>query len=186
MNTHDWLILSALTLLGACRTMTPEQCQQADWQRLGQVDGGNGQAWSRLEQHQKSCQKAGIVPDVAAYQQGYQTGLQNYCQPQVIFNKAMQGMGNVSVCPADLQADLFKFKQVPAAYREARDELERAERRYDNMQSNLYFSNNLTREQYLYYRQQLRFLRMDVLEARTQLNWRGNDVQRLKQQYQLY
>ena len=75
---------------------------------------------------------------------------------------------------------------MPAAYREARDELEHAERRYDNMQSNLYFSNNLTREQYLYYRQQLRFLRMDVLEARTQLNWRGNDVQRLKQQYQLY
>ena len=54
------------------------------------------------------------------------------------------------------------------------------------MQSNLYFSNNLTREQYLYYRQQLRFLRMDVLEARTAVNWRASEVQRLKQQYQLY
>ena len=186
MNTHGWLILSALSLLSACTTLSPEQCQQADWQRLGQVDGGNGQTLSRLAQHQKSCQKAGIAPDVAAYQQGYQTGLQSYCQPQTIFSKAMQGFGNVNVCPADLQADLFKFKQVPAAYREARDELERAEARYDRLQSNLYFSNNLTREQYLYYRQQLRFLRMDVLEARTQLNWRGNDVQRLKQQYQLY
>ena len=75
---------------------------------------------------------------------------------------------------------------MPAAYREARDELERAEARYDRLQSNLYFSNNLTREQYLYYRQQLRFLRMDVLEARTAVNWRASEVQRLQQQYQLY
>ena len=97
-----------------------------------------------------------------------------------------EGLGSVSVCPSDLQAELRPFKQVPAAYLTAVDELERAEDRYDRLSSNLYFSNNISREQYLYYRQQLRFLRMDILDARTEVQVRANDVRRLKQQYQLY
>ncbi|UOO90995.1 DUF2799 domain-containing protein [Vitreoscilla massiliensis] len=185
MKSVGLFTLSVCMLLSACATLSPEQCQQADWQHIGTVDGGNGYAATRLAQHQKSCQKAGIVPDVDAYQHGYQLGLEQYCQPQTIFSKAMQGLGSVSVCPNDLQAELRPFKQVPAAYLTAVDELERAEDRYDRLSSNLYFSNNISREQYLYYRQQLRFLRMDILDARTEVQMRANDVRRLKQQYQL-
>ena len=186
MKSVGFLAAMGCMLVSACATLSPEQCQQADWQHIGNSDGSNGYAATRLAQHQKSCQKAGIVPDVDAYQLGYQLGLQQYCQPQTIFNKAMQGLGSVSVCPSDLQAELRPFKQVPAAYLTAVDDLERAEDRYDRLRDNLYFSNNLSREQYLYYRQQLRFLRMDILDARTEVQMRASDVRRLKQQYQLY
>lgn len=179
------LIALSSLIISACASMTPEQCQHANWEQIGLVDGSNGWTTSRLQSHQKSCSKIGIVPDVERYRQGYERGLQQYCQPQTIFDLAMQGRGSVNACPVEQQLELRKFYQVPATYRDAVDELERVRRHYDNVELNL-LSSNLSKEQYRYYQSQLNRLRFDIWDARREVDNRELDIRRLKQQYQLH
>lgn len=129
------LVGGAGLLLGSCETMTPEECQVADWRAVGYEDGANGT--DRYQGHQKACAKAGVTPNFELYMAGRAQGLRNYCQPQAGFRRALQGASYAGQCPSDL-ADEYQlaYDDGHRAY-QANYALQSAQSRVDSLESDL-------------------------------------------------
>ena len=119
--------LSVLWLSG-CATMSIEECQTANWQRIGEQDGVRGQG-SVLAQHYKACQKGNIVPNQAQYEAGYQRGLAQYCQVEQVFHAALEGRGNYQHCPIARHSQLRPFYQTADRYYQSKKQLDALEQR---------------------------------------------------------
>ena len=97
-----------LAFLGACASLTPEQCQNADWRAIGYNDGVRGKLESYITRHFDACSKVGITPDVAAWQAGRAQGLPLYCTPSNAYSVGRGGNELSPVCPASQQRSLFQ------------------------------------------------------------------------------
>lgn len=94
------LLISAVVLSG-CATMTPEECQVADWQAIGYNDGQNGYDSSRLNAYEKDCGEAGFSVDRKAWQHGQQLGLKLYCAPENGYRVGLAGETYHGVCASE-------------------------------------------------------------------------------------
>ena len=102
-----WMAL-ALVSLGGCATMSGEECLTSDWAAIGYEDGAQGLAMERMTQRRKACAKHGVTPNFAAYQDGRDKGLVEYCQPGRAFNVGSNGGRYKGVCRADLEVDFLE------------------------------------------------------------------------------
>lgn len=89
-------------VLSGCKTMSQEECQSASWEVIGYEDGVVGKPSSYLEQHQNTCNKFKIKPDLQAYLQGHAKGLNRYCTYESGMHVARQGNQYNSVCSANV------------------------------------------------------------------------------------
>ena len=105
-------VLGLLGLLGGCATMTADECLYADWRIVGYEDGVQGRALAYLGQHRQACAKAGVTPDLDAYQAGRDDGIRVFCRPANAYQFGRDGNSYAGVCPDDSE-DAFL-----AAYRE--------------------------------------------------------------------
>ena len=96
-----------LAFLGACASLTPEQCQNADWRAIGYNDGVRGRLESHISRHFDACSKVGISPNVQAWQAGRLQGLPLYCTPSNAYNVGRAGNDLSPVCPAHQQRSLY-------------------------------------------------------------------------------
>ena len=96
-----------LAFLGACASLTQEQCLSADWRAIGYNDGVRGRLESYITRHFDACSKVGITPDVPAWQAGRTQGLPLYCTPSNAYNVGRAGNELSPVCPASQQNSLF-------------------------------------------------------------------------------
>ena len=90
---------------------------------------------NRIANYYKSCQKASVEPDQEKYEIGYRQGLQYYCQPSVIFENSLTGLGDYRVCPVSAYAELKPYRNVAYSYYLARKEyvaLDEEMERYQN------------------------------------------------------
>lgn len=85
------LLLAALVTLGSCTTLTTAQCQSGDWRQIGIADGAEGYGPDRLTWHRRTCGRAGVVPDGAAWTGGREEGLRRYCTPANAYSIAREG-----------------------------------------------------------------------------------------------
>ena len=99
--------LSLVTLLSACATMTPQECQVADWNRVGFGDAVAGKA-ILLADHQQACAAAKIVPDQPAYMAGYNAGAAQYCTYDKGLEVGKSGLSAPSTCNTPTLAALFR------------------------------------------------------------------------------
>ncbi len=99
------IIVSAVLVLGACSTMSREECLVSDWQAVGFEDGARGNSADRIGQHRKACADYGVTPDLAAYRRGRDEGLQHYCTPQNGFNLGSSGGTYAGVCPEAMASE---------------------------------------------------------------------------------
>lgn len=91
-------------ILGACSTMSPEQCRNADWRQIGYADGIEGYPGSRIQEHASACAASGVTPDLAAYLAGRADGLKTYCQPEKGFDVGRRGRpDNAGDCPEPMR-----------------------------------------------------------------------------------
>lgn len=123
-------ILIAALALGACSTMSPQQCQVADWKSLGYQDGAAGRAISYYGRREKDCAEAGVRADLEAYNHGRFDGLRVYCTPASGWRAAMDGKSYEGVCPADLAPGFLSAYEpgrraflALSAFRDAESEL---------------------------------------------------------------
>lgn len=100
--------IAFMAFLGACASLTPEQCQTGDWRAIGYNDGVQGRLESYISRHFDACGKVGITPDVQAWQAGRQQGLPLYCTPQNAYNVGRGGQDLSPVCPASQQNTLYR------------------------------------------------------------------------------
>lgn len=134
------LLLTAIVALNACAKVSETQCRQGDWYGMGYRDGSRG-AGNRLTEddmlitnYTETCGKFGVVPDAAAFNNGYRKGIEYFCHPAQAFQSGSTGgTYYAGVCPADLQAaysrayddgeDLLREKQSLTAQEAVIDNL---------------------------------------------------------------
>ncbi len=106
--------------------MSKNECMNANWNLIGQQDGfkGNG---SLLQQRSQACVKHQIVLDNGSYASGYHKGLKNYCNPQTVFDYALQGNGNYQSCPMEMQNRLRPYYTVANNFYKADKQLKSLE-----------------------------------------------------------
>lgn len=109
MKANWRLTLMALVCAGlsGCASMSGDECVTSDWAAIGYEDGARGYTSDRISQRRKACAKHGVTPDFAAYQNGREEGLVEYCQPGRGFDVGSSGGRYNGVCSVDLEADFL-------------------------------------------------------------------------------
>lgn len=130
-------ILTAGLLLGGCATMSPEECQTADWRDVGLRDGLQGLPLSHLDERIGDCAEAGVTVNGALYRQGRQEGLQSYCQPDNATRLGLDGQDYRGVCPASVDAEFRRRHGVAREVHAARKELRDLDTRRDELEKRL-------------------------------------------------
>lgn len=93
--------LALLIMLGACASMSADECALSDWRAIGYEDGARGYTADRLGQHRKACAKHGFAPDLNDYRAGRTDGLREFCQPSRGFSLGAGGGQYLGVCASD-------------------------------------------------------------------------------------
>lgn len=105
-----WAGILAVTItmvLGACATMSGDECATGDWRMIGFEDGSKGYGAERLGEHRKACARHGVTPDLQAYRSGREEGLRDFCQPSRGFNLGARGGRYDGVCSVDMESDFL-------------------------------------------------------------------------------
>ncbi|MBL4606904.1 MAG: DUF2799 domain-containing protein [Pseudomonadales bacterium] len=97
------LILVFPLILSACASLSKDECKLANWEVIGYEDGNKGQSQAQIGKHRSACAKHGIAPDLAAYQQGHQRGVRNFCNPGRGYSMGSKGIRYNGMCPKDLE-----------------------------------------------------------------------------------
>ena len=102
--------LTMLMLIGmfsGCASMSKKECLNADWHAIGYNEGARGIHYSHLAKHRESCGEYQIIPDDAAYQDGWQQGIRRYCTADTGYRIGSAGQAYRNICPDDVRADFL-------------------------------------------------------------------------------
>ena len=95
-----WLLVVAL--LAGCATLSEDECLNADWAVMGEIDGQQGRALSMLDNYRRDCAEYGVVPDTRAYLAARESGLILYCTRDNGYREGRSGTRLEADCPAAL------------------------------------------------------------------------------------
>jgi len=114
----------AAALLGGCATgMGKDQCVAADWRTIGYEDGLHGLPADRIGAHRVACAKHQVTPNLAAYSEGRERGLREYCQPKNGFRAGINGSAYANVCSGAAEAAFIDSYRYGRQIHDARAEL---------------------------------------------------------------
>ncbi len=114
---HAILIPLLAALLAGCATLDQDECLSTDWYSLGREEGSEGASRDQYQRHREACAKHGISPDKAAYQEGYEHGLDDFCTPANGYDNGRRGYNYRGVCPAELEGGfLLGYQQGKALH----------------------------------------------------------------------
>lgn len=183
MKTFKATLLIAVMALSGCAAMSIEECQTANWASVGERDGQNGRS-NRIASYYKSCEKAGLVPNQRLYEQGYQKGLVNYCQPTVILDKSLAGSGSYSVCPVEKHSLLRPYYEVGSEYYDAKRKKESVYGDLKRYQDYL-LDKNLSKDKRDNYINKVRDLKDDYRSAERDYDYADRALQRFKRDHNI-
>lgn len=103
--------VSALAI-GACSSMGPEECAATDWAAVGHEDGSRGLPADHFGNHRRACAKHGITADFAAYKEGRDEGLVEFCQPSRGYDLGVSGGQYRGVCDVALEEEFLDAYKV--------------------------------------------------------------------------
>ena len=128
----------AAAALSACATgMGKDECVTADWRTIGYEDGLHGYPADRIGAHRVACAKHQVAPNLAAYTEGRQRGLVEYCQPKNGFRVGLHGGGYANVCSGATEQSFVNGYQWGRQIYEARSELNNNQARLRNARDGL-------------------------------------------------
>ncbi len=105
-----------LALLSACSSgMTREECEAVDWRGIGYEDGVQGRSQTAIAARRQACARHGVTLDLAAYRDGWDAGVRQYCQSSNGYRQGRNGNTYNAVCPPELEPAFLE------AYREGRE-----------------------------------------------------------------
>jgi outer membrane murein-binding lipoprotein Lpp len=117
----------ALLLAGCASGVSKEQCMAADWRTVGYEDGVQGWPSDRIGVHRVACGKHQITPDLAAYLEGRERGLIEYCQPRNGYRVGLRGAGYANVCPTPTEAAFIDGYRYGRQIHDARSALRQSQ-----------------------------------------------------------
>ena len=122
-------LLAAALLAGCATGMDRNQCVAADWRTIGYEDGLRGFPAERIGAHRVACSRFQVAPDLAAYTDGRQRGLVEYCQPKNGFRVGLHGGGYANVCSGPTEQSFVNGYQWGRQIYQARSELNNTQAR---------------------------------------------------------
>lgn len=134
---HLLAALAGALLLAGCATLDETECRSVDWFQLGARDGADGSARSRLEEHRKACSEFGLATDDAAWVQGYEAGLLDYCTADNGYRIGRRGGYYGRVCPAREERDFLDAYELGRETYEVEREIAEVDRRAESLQQRL-------------------------------------------------
>lgn len=131
-SLRSLLLLSAAplvaVLLSACATgMGKDQCVVADWHTIGYEDGLHGYPPDRIGAHRVACARHQVAPNLAAYSEGRERGLVEYCRPRNGYRVGLAGAGYANVCPAATEPAFITAYRWGRQIHDARADLRRTQ-----------------------------------------------------------
>ena len=122
-------LLGALQISGCSTGMGKDQCVAADWRTIGYEDGLHGFPADRIGVHRVACAKHQITPNLAAYTEGRERGLIEYCQPKNGFRVGLHGGGYANVCSGSTESLFVDSYRYGRQIYDARSELRNTQAR---------------------------------------------------------
>ncbi|NHZ95179.1 DUF2799 domain-containing protein [Massilia sp. CCM 8734] len=129
--------LLVATLMCGCDTMTPDECKLANWSDIGMRDGLAGKTMSTLNEHAKSCSKAGTAVDSASYIAGRERGLHTFCRLENAAPLGLNGSAYAGVCPAPLDFEFRRRHEAGYAVYALRSQVSGLDSRSERLQRRL-------------------------------------------------
>ena len=93
-----FIITSMMVMLGACASISEEQCLAGDWQELGFEDGTKGANIDRVHKYTNVCAEHGVSVQANLYSKGYEQGLPLYCTHRRGLNSGTNGSSFNQAC----------------------------------------------------------------------------------------
>ena len=174
-----WLaVLACVTLLGACTTMTPNECQVAKWAEVGLRDGLAGEPLSVLNDRIRDCAEAKVGVDTPRYLQGRDQGLVSYCRMENAVRLGLDGKSYRGVCPVMVDPEFRRRFQVGREVHDARGELRNLDGRRTTLETRL--RDAKTDEDKRRIRDELGDLDRDMRRARDRLRDAERNLDRMR------
>ena len=100
------LVVLAISGCATTQSLTPQQCQNSNWQEVGHADGSIGRSGAYFGHYTNSCASLGgaavaVVPNRIQWEQGRQQGLKNYCTELNAYKIGREGYDWQPVCPLE-------------------------------------------------------------------------------------
>lgn len=136
MRREVLLVCGALAL-GGCATLNESECRSTDWFELGGRDGAGGYPRGRLEDHRKACSEFGLAANDAAWAEGYEAGLLDYCTADNGYRVGRQGGYYSRVCPAQDEGPFVAAYELGRETYDVEREIIELDRRIEALQMRL-------------------------------------------------
>lgn len=107
MPLRTFVLLSTLSLLTACATLTEQQCHSVDWWQLGHADALAGADPGHVIRHFEACQRFGIVPDQHEWLDGYGHALPLFCIGRHGYHHGSRNGDYHGQCPPELEPEFL-------------------------------------------------------------------------------
>ena len=135
-------LLAAVVLAGCSSGMSKDQCVMADWHMIGFEDGLQGWPADRIGVHRVACAQHQVTPNLAAYMEGRQRGLQEFCQPKNGFRVGLRGGGYANVCSGPTEPAFVDSYRYGRQIHDARAELRSTQSRLRSAREGLAFTES--------------------------------------------
>lgn len=103
--------------------MDKDECMAADWRTIGYEDGLHGLPSDHIGVHRAACAKYQVAPSLAAYSEGRDRGLREYCEPKNGFRTGINGYAYANVCSGAAEAAFVDSYRYGRQIHDARNEL---------------------------------------------------------------
>ena len=138
LSCRSRLAISVICLgLTACSTMSPKECQFADWRAIGLTDGMAGKPLTHFDDRRSDCAEANVQADTKAYLHGREQGLKSYCQLGNAAQLGLRGETYEGVCPAGIDKEFRRRYRIGADIRRFNTEIARLNERLDALERQL-------------------------------------------------
>lgn len=131
------LVLGISLNLGACATLSENECRGADWESIGYRDGSRGYNAGRIAEHGEACSEYSISPDRQGYEAGRARGLELFCTVRNGVQYGREGSGYSGACPADLEPDFLEGYDLGRRMREFDQHLSQLQNEIQEVQKEL-------------------------------------------------
>ena len=123
--------------LASCATMSPRECQVADWREIGLMDGMAGKTLTFFNERRLDCEEAGIVADPTVYLAGREQGLKSYCELGNAAQVGLRGEAYEGVCPQAIDSEFRRRHRVGYDIYRFNAEIGRLQNHYDALEERL-------------------------------------------------
>jgi hypothetical protein len=135
-------VVAAILLAGCATGMGRDECTAADWRMIGYEDGLRGAPADRIGAHRVACAKHQVTPDLAAWMEGRDRGLVEYCQPRNGYRVGLNGGSYANVCPTATEAGFVNGFRWGRQIHDARADLRGTQARLRGARDGLAHTDN--------------------------------------------